>query len=226
VSRSREQDAWVEAWANRYPAAQEPKRRGRIRGRYSRGAWLLASAIAFAVLFVPAFAIAQGGGQQTFTSSARYTVLSRNTGNGSGETVYNTMTTTKFVNESKTKGKPMRMIEEPMLYQPIGVGMAKDNPALTAKINEVLRTLDASGEINKIWDKWLGPNTEYKMTRTDKVVPLSEARRTAVRDKFRDKFRGEEPVVEDGLQCIKCRRVYPIVSDIPVMLVDEAFEEA
>jgi polar amino acid transport system substrate-binding protein len=88
--------------------------------------------------------------------------------------VANTMTTTKFVNESKTKGKPMRMIEEPMLYQPIGVGMAKDNPALTAKINEVLRTLDASGEINKIWDKWLGPNTEYKMTRTDKVVPLSE----------------------------------------------------
>ena len=59
-----------------------------------------------------------------------------------------------------------------------------------------------------------------------KVVPLPEARRAAVRDKFRDKFRGEEPVVEDGLQCIKCRRVYPIVSDIPVMLVDEAFEEA
>ena len=58
-----------------------------------------------------------------------------------------------------------------------------------------------------------------------KTVPLSEARRTAVRDKFRDKFRGEEPVVEDGLQCVKCHRVYPIVSDIPVMLVDEAFEE-
>ncbi len=59
-----------------------------------------------------------------------------------------------------------------------------------------------------------------------KTVPLSEARRKAVRDKFRDKFRGEEPVVEEGLQCVKCRRVYPIVSDIPVMLVDEAFEEA
>ena len=88
--------------------------------------------------------------------------------------VANTMTTTKFVNESKTKGKPMRMIEEPMLYQPIGIGMAKDNPKLTAKINEVLRKLDADGELNKIWDKWLGPNTEYKMSRTDKVVPLSE----------------------------------------------------
>ena len=88
--------------------------------------------------------------------------------------VANTMTTTKLVNESKTKGKAMRMIPEPMLFQPIGIGMAKDQPALTAKINEVLHKLDDSGEINKIWDKWLGPDTEYKMTRTDKVAPLSE----------------------------------------------------
>ena len=59
-----------------------------------------------------------------------------------------------------------------------------------------------------------------------KLVSLSDGRRTTVRDKYREKFRGEEPVVEQGLQCVKCRRVYPIVSDIPVMLVDEAFEEA
>ena len=59
-----------------------------------------------------------------------------------------------------------------------------------------------------------------------KLVPLSEERRSAVRDKYREKFRGEEPVVEQGLQCVKCRRIYPIVSDIPVMLVDEAFEKA
>jgi len=59
-----------------------------------------------------------------------------------------------------------------------------------------------------------------------KVVPLSDAKRTTVRDKYREKFRGEEPVVEQGLQCVKCSRVYPVVSDIPVMLVDEAFDEA
>ena len=57
-----------------------------------------------------------------------------------------------------------------------------------------------------------------------KPVPFSEERRAAIRDKFRDKFRGEEPVVEGGLQCVKCGRIYPIVSDIPVMLVDEAVE--
>ena len=58
-----------------------------------------------------------------------------------------------------------------------------------------------------------------------KLVPLAEDRRALVRDRYREKFRGEEPVVEQGLQCVKCHRVYPIVSDIPVMLVEEAFDE-
>ena len=88
--------------------------------------------------------------------------------------VANTMTTTLLVNQSKTKGKQMRMIDDPMLLEPVGIGMQKEQPALTAKINAILHKLDNDGEINKIWDKWLGPNTEYKMTRTEKVVPISE----------------------------------------------------
>jgi len=30
---------------------------------------------------------------------------------------------------------------------------------------------------------------------------------------------------QDGLRCAACRRVYPIVDDIPVMLVDKAKQE-
>lgn len=30
---------------------------------------------------------------------------------------------------------------------------------------------------------------------------------------------------EKGLKCIKCRRVYPIKDDIPVMLIDEGIIE-
>ena len=41
-------------------------------------------------------------------------------------------------------------------------------------------------------------------------------------EKYREKMRDEEPVVTEGLQCSSCGRVYAIVSDIPVMLVDEA----
>lgn len=56
------------------------------------------------------------------------------------------------------------------------------------------------------------------------LIALSDQRRQEVVDRYRDKFRDEEPVVESGLQCSRCQRVYPVVSDIPVMLVDEAFD--
>ena len=59
-----------------------------------------------------------------------------------------------------------------------------------------------------------------------KVIPLGESRRTELRDRYRDKFCGEEPVVEEGLRCVRCGRIYPVVSNIPVMLVEEAITES
>ena len=94
--------------------------------------------------------------------------------------VANTMTITKLVNQSKTGGVELKMIPEPMAFQPIGVGMKKDEPALLAKVNDALLALDKAGEINRLWDKWLGPTTEYKMTRDEKVVPLTELKFTAL----------------------------------------------
>ncbi|TGD99684.1 ABC transporter substrate-binding protein [Methylobacterium nonmethylotrophicum] len=88
--------------------------------------------------------------------------------------VANTMTITKLVNESQTRGVKLKMIDEPMVYQPIGVGMKKGEPALLAKVNETLRAMDAAGEIDAAWKKWLGPDTEFKLTRTEKVTPLAE----------------------------------------------------
>ena len=54
------------------------------------------------------------------------------------------------------------------------------------------------------------------------LCPLEPGAAAGVVEKYRDKFRDEEPVVTDGLYCAVCGRVYPIVSDIPVMLVEEA----
>ena len=88
--------------------------------------------------------------------------------------VANTMTITKLVNQSKTEGVALKMITEPMVLQPIGVGMKKDEPALLAKVNAALYALDKAGEIDKLWAKWLGPNTEYKLTRDEKVTPLAD----------------------------------------------------
>lgn len=40
--------------------------------------------------------------------------------------------------------------------------------------------------------------------------------------KYQEHFRDEEPVVEKGLYSPDSKLVYPIVSEIPIMLVDEA----
>jgi uncharacterized protein YbaR (Trm112 family) len=53
------------------------------------------------------------------------------------------------------------------------------------------------------------------------VVELPEAVRRRLVEKYRDQFKGEEPVVEVGLASA-AGRVYPVVSGIPVMLVDDA----
>jgi uncharacterized protein YbaR (Trm112 family) len=53
------------------------------------------------------------------------------------------------------------------------------------------------------------------------VIELPEVVRRRLADKYREQFKGEEPVVEVGLAS-PAGRVYPVVSGIPVMLVDEA----
>lgn len=54
------------------------------------------------------------------------------------------------------------------------------------------------------------------------VVALPAGVRASLKEKYREHFRDEEPVVEEGLYCASSQLVYPIVSDIPIMLTDEA----
>ena len=88
--------------------------------------------------------------------------------------VANTMTITKLVAESQTNGVKLKMIPDPMPLEPICIGMKKGEPALLTKMNAILVEIDNAGEINTLWNKWLGPDTAYKMARTDKVIPLKD----------------------------------------------------
>ena len=54
------------------------------------------------------------------------------------------------------------------------------------------------------------------------LVDLPEEIRSLLVERYREHFRDEEPVVEQGLYCAASGLVYPIVSDIPIMLIDEA----
>ncbi len=54
------------------------------------------------------------------------------------------------------------------------------------------------------------------------LVELPEEVRSQLVDKYREHFREDEPIVEQALFSPDSGLVYPIVSDIPIMLVDEA----
>jgi uncharacterized protein YbaR (Trm112 family) len=54
------------------------------------------------------------------------------------------------------------------------------------------------------------------------LVSLPEEVREMLVEKYREHHRDEEPRVEEGLYCAESQLVYPIVADIPIMLIDEA----
>lgn len=54
------------------------------------------------------------------------------------------------------------------------------------------------------------------------LIPLPEEVCRTLEAKYKPKFGEEDPIVKEGLQCKECKKVYPIVSDIPVMLIEEA----
>jgi uncharacterized protein YbaR (Trm112 family) len=54
------------------------------------------------------------------------------------------------------------------------------------------------------------------------VVELPDEVRQRLVEKYREHFRDEEPVVEQGLYSPDSGLEDPIVSDIPIMLIDEA----
>ena len=54
------------------------------------------------------------------------------------------------------------------------------------------------------------------------LIELPAEVRATLAEKYREHFRDEEPVVEQGLYSSASGLVYPIVSDIPIMLIEEA----
>jgi polar amino acid transport system substrate-binding protein len=94
--------------------------------------------------------------------------------------VANTMTITNLVEQSKTSGSPLKMIAQPMLLEPVAIGMKQGEPVLLEKVNEALLAMDKAGEIDAIWSRWLGPDTRYKLTRDEHVQPISSIKFTPI----------------------------------------------
>jgi polar amino acid transport system substrate-binding protein len=88
--------------------------------------------------------------------------------------VTNGMTARSLIRNAKESGVEMAMIDEAMALEPVGVGLRQGETAFYEHVNSALLAMEADGTIDKVWNKWIGPNTEYGIARVDKVQKLSD----------------------------------------------------
>jgi polar amino acid transport system substrate-binding protein len=67
---------------------------------------------------------------------------------------------------------PMVVIEKSLFVEPWGLGMRKGETAFKNQVNEVLVKLGSTGEIDKVFTKWLGEGTVFNIKRDFKVEEI------------------------------------------------------
>lgn len=87
---------------------------------------------------------------------------------------FNPLLSGSFVRRSQSTPNPMVMLKEPLSIAPSAVGVKKGETALLDAVNKALAALESSGELSRIWNKWIGPETAYGLTRDFKVTPISQ----------------------------------------------------
>ncbi|SAI71377.1 solute-binding protein [Bordetella ansorpii] len=78
----------------------------------------------------------------------------------------------KFRTQAASSPVPVKILEPALFVEPWGVGVRKGETALLDQVNKVLDGLQASGEIDKIFGKWLGDQSPYKMKRDFKIEAI------------------------------------------------------
>ncbi|MEO8302764.1 MAG: transporter substrate-binding domain-containing protein [Betaproteobacteria bacterium] len=67
---------------------------------------------------------------------------------------------------------PMVLLSPPVGEELWGLGMRSDEGGFKRAVNGVLQDMERSGEAQKIFDKWLGGATIFKMRREFKIAPI------------------------------------------------------
>lgn len=69
---------------------------------------------------------------------------------------------------------PMEIIAKSVFVEPWGLGIRKGEPALKAAVDKALAALDASGEADRIFTQWFGPDTAFQMKRDFRIEEIRE----------------------------------------------------
>jgi len=77
----------------------------------------------------------------------------------------------RLVNESP-EGRQTRVLEKAVVQEPWGLGVRKDEDAFLGVVNSALEEAETSGEAAKLYEKWFGAESPYKLTREFKIQPI------------------------------------------------------
>lgn len=69
---------------------------------------------------------------------------------------------------------PVAIMEKAVMDEPWGLGVRKDETAFLDAVNGILDDAEKSGEAAKIFDKWFGAETPYKLTRSFTIGPVTD----------------------------------------------------
>lgn len=72
------------------------------------------------------------------------------------------------------RSEDMQFLSQALHFEPNCIGIKKGEEALTAAIDKALVDMEASGELQAMWDHWYGEGTEYRLAREKKLTPISE----------------------------------------------------
>lgn len=68
---------------------------------------------------------------------------------------------------------PVRVMDETVFDEPWGLGVRKSEPRFLEAVNQALAEAEASGTAARLFDKWFGPETQYKLKREFTIGPIA-----------------------------------------------------
>lgn len=69
---------------------------------------------------------------------------------------------------------PVTIMDKAVFEEPWGLGVRKDQAAFLSAVNEALVEAEESGEAAKIFEKWFGTDTQYKLKRSFIIHPVND----------------------------------------------------
>ncbi len=84
---------------------------------------------------------------------------------GKVDATCNRVSTLSLLDSRNTNRLPTRYLPEVVIFQTAGFAVRKGEKEFVAYLNSFLNNIEASGEGQTLWDKWLGANSPMKLKR-------------------------------------------------------------